>query len=208
MQPPRHSRRTFLVAAAATAAVLPRKPAHSAEPASPVISRLSAYMSEAADRALPAEVIEKTKHHILDTFAAMISGAELAPGRAAIQFARSYGGAKVATVAASRVVCGPIEAALANGVMAHADETDDSWPTGWHPGCNVVPAALALGEQFGITGAHFVRAVAVGYDVGARMLTALRPGVFDTHKSTHSIGGVFGAAAAAGCAAGLNPQQM
>jgi 2-methylcitrate dehydratase PrpD len=50
--------------------------------------------------------------------------------------------------------------------------------------------------------------VALGYDVGARVLTALRPGVFDTHKSTHSIGGVFGAAAAAGCAAALNAQQM
>ena len=65
-----------------------------------------------------------------------------------------------------------------------------------------------MGEQFGISGAHFVRAVTLGYDVGSRFLTALRPGVFETHKSTHSIGGVFGAAAAAACAAGLNPQQM
>jgi 2-methylcitrate dehydratase PrpD len=138
----------------------------------------------------------------------MISGAGLAPGRAAIQFARAYGGEKVATVAASNVLCGPIEAALANGVLAHADETDDSWPSGWHPGCNVVPSALAVGEQFDITGMHFVQAVTLGYDIGARMLTALRPGVFDTHKSTHSIGGTFGAAAAAGCAASLNPQQM
>jgi 2-methylcitrate dehydratase PrpD len=170
--------------------------------------RLSTYMSEARGRALPPDVLEKSKQHILDTFAAMISGAELAPGRAAIQFARAYGGEKVSTVVASNVLCGPIEAALANGVMAHADETDDSWPSGWHPGCNVVPSALALGEQFGVSGAHFVRAVAVGYDVGARMLTTLRPGVYETHKSTHSIGGIFGSAAAAGCAAGLNPQQM
>src|SRR6476646_11721774 len=128
----------------------------------------------------------------------MISGSQLPPGRAAIQFARAYGGEKVATVAGSTVLCGPIEAALANGVLAHADETDDSWPGGWHPGCTVVPAALATGEQFGISGSHFVRAVALGYDIGARMLIGLRPGVFDTHKSTHSIGGVFGASAAAG----------
>jgi 2-methylcitrate dehydratase PrpD len=179
-----------------------------AEPVSPIMTRLSTYMSEAQGRALPGEVIEKTKHHVLDTLAAMISGSELPPGRAAIQFARAYGGEKVATVAGSNVMCGPIEAALANGVLAHADETDDSWPGGWHPGCNVVPAALATGEQFGISGAQFLRAVALGYDVGARVLTALRPGVFDTHKSTHSIGGVFGAAAAAGCAARLNAQQM
>jgi 2-methylcitrate dehydratase PrpD len=196
------------IAGAAGMAAIPNAIATAAEPASPVMTRLSAYMSEAAGRALPGDVIEKTKHHILDTLAAMISGSELPPGRAAIQFARSYGGEKVATVAGSNVVCGPIEAALANGVLAHADETDDSWPGGWHPGCNVVPAALATGEQFGISGTQFLRAVALGYDVGARVLTALRPGVFDTHKSTHSIGGVFGAAAAAGCAAALNAQQM
>lgn len=204
------SRRLLLQGAGAALAsvVLPASPSLSRESAGPVITRLSGYMSDAKSAALPPEVIEKAKQHILDTFAAMISGAELPPGRAAIQFAREYGGEKVATVAASNVLCGPIEAAMANGVMAHADETDDSWPSGWHPGCNVVPAALALGEKAGITGMHFVRAVTLGYDVGARMLIALRPGVFDTHKSTHSIGGIFGSAAAAGCAAGLNPQQM
>jgi len=191
-----------------TAAIAPGRLAFAADPPSAVTVKLSTYMSEARNRPLPDVVLEKAKHHILDTFAAMISGAELQPGRAAIQFARAYGGEKVATVAGSNVLCGPIEAALANGVMAHADETDDSWPSGWHPGCNVVPAALALGEPAGISGAHFVRAVALGYDVGARMLIALRPGVFDTHKSTHSIGGIFGSAAAAGCAASLNPQQM
>src|SRR5579864_6235472 len=173
------TRRSMLrkVGVALGAAVAPAGEA--AQPTSPVMTRLSTYMSEAPGRALPAEVIEKAKHHILDTFAAMISGCELPPGRAAIQFARAYGGEKIATVAASNVLCGPIEAALANGVLAHADETDDSWPGGWHPGCNVVPAALATGEQFGISGNEFLRAVALGYDVGARVLTALRPGVFD-----------------------------
>src|SRR5262245_34857978 len=174
------------------AAIFPTRLAIAAESASPVMTRLSTYMAEARNRELPAEALEKSKQHILDTFAAMISGAELPPGRAAIQFARAYGGEKVSTVAASNLLCGPIEAALAYGVLAHADETDDSWPSGWHPGCNVVPAALATGEQFDITGQHFVRAVALGYDVGARMLKALRPGVFDTHKSTHSIGGILG----------------
>ena len=205
------TRRAILQRAGATLAALPvigPAPGHAAQPTSPAMTRLSSYMSEAAGHALPAEVIEKAKHHILDTFAAMISGFQLPGGRAAIQFARAYGGSKIATVAASNVVCGPIEAALANGVLAHADETDDSWPGGWHPGCNIVPAALATGEQFGIGGMHFLRSVTLGYDVGARVLTALRPGVFDTHKSTHSIGGVFGAAAAAGCAASLNAQQM
>src|ERR1700694_2709580 len=135
------TRRSMLrkVGVALGAAVMPVGEA--AQPASPVMTRLSTYMSEAAGSALPGEVIEKAKHHILDTFAAMISGCELAPGRAAIQFARAYGGEKIANVAASNVLCGPIEAALANGVLAHADETDDSWPGGWHPRCHVGAAA-------------------------------------------------------------------
>jgi 2-methylcitrate dehydratase PrpD len=209
----RLTRRTLLqgAGAAITAAVFPSRAAgvtRTFQTAGPVMSQLSAYMSAAKSGALTANVLEKTKHHILDTFAAIVSGAELPPGRAALQFVRAYAGQKVATVAVSNILAGPIEAALANGVMAHADETDDSWPSGWHPGCNVVPSALAVGEQFGISGMHFVRAVTLGYDIGARMLTALRPGIFDTHKSTHSIGGTFGSAAAAGCAASLTPQQM
>src|SRR5437870_11885612 len=94
----------------------------------------------------------------------MVSGSELPPGRQAIKFARSYGGEKVATVVASNILCGPIEAAFANGELAHSDETDDDFTTGGaHPGCALVPAALAAGEQFVISGTHFVRAVTLGY---------------------------------------------
>ncbi len=123
---------------------------------SPTMDKLSRYMSEAAERPLPDEVVEKAKHHILDTMAAMISGSGIRPGRAALEFVRAYGGKEVATVVSSNIVCGPIEAALANGVLAHSDETDDSHgPSRSHPGVSVVPAALAAGEQFGISGAHF-----------------------------------------------------
>ena len=178
---------------------------------SPVMDKLSAYMSEASGRELPDEVTEKTKQHILDTLAAMISGSELTPGRAALQFAAAYGGKEVATVVASKIVCGPIEAALTNGVLAHADETDDSHaPSQSHPGCAVVPAALAAGERFGISGTHFLRAVALGYDVGPRVTITLGGQQFEaeSHWSTHSISPLFGAAAAAGCAASLNVAQM
>ena len=182
-----------------------------AESISPVMAQLSTYMSEARNRALPEEIVEKVAQHILDTFAAMISGADLPPGRAAINFARTYGGEKICTVAGSSVLCGPIEAALTNGMLAHSDETDDSHaPSQSHPGCAIVPAAFAVGEKFGITGGQLLRAVALGYDVGPRVtmtLGALRLRS-EGHKSTHSIAGVFGAAAAAACAASLTTQQM
>jgi 2-methylcitrate dehydratase PrpD len=178
-------------------------------PISDVTMRLSTYMSQARDRAVPDDVLTQAKRHVLDTFAAMVSGSELAPGRAAIAFARAYGGKAVATIVGDTVLCGPIEAALVNGVMGHADETDDTLAPGpWHPGCNVVPSALAVGEQFGITGAHFLRAVVLGYDVGTRVMSAITPGHPNTHRLTYGIGGVFGAAAAAGSAAGLDAQKM
>ena len=67
---------------------------------SPVMAALSAYMSEARERALPDDVVEKSKHHVLDTIAAMISGG-LLPGQAAIRFVEGYGGARIATVVGS-----------------------------------------------------------------------------------------------------------
>ena len=182
-----------------------------AQAISPAMTTLSGYMAAAKDRALPAEAVEKAKHHILDTFAAMVSGSELPPGKAALALARAQAGKPVATVIGSRIVTGPIDAALVNGVMAHSDETDDSHgPSQSHPGASVVPSALAVGEDVGATGAHYLRAVTLGYDIGTRLTMALDAIAFrnDTGRSTHSFAGNFGSAAAAGCMASLTAQQM
>jgi len=178
---------------------------------SPIMTRLSTFMSAAAATELPAEVVEKTKHMILDTLAAMISGSELPPGRFAINFARAYQGGRIATVAASNVLCGPIEAALVNGLLAHSDETDDSHPPSQsHPGCSTIPAALASGERFNISGRQFLRAVTLGYDIGTRVTATLGRLEYmaESHRSTYAICGTFAAAAAAGCAANLSAQQV
>src|SRR5262245_45248491 len=157
-----------LAAAAPATAGLLRGEAE-ATPAPPathseLMVKLSTYMSEAGTRKLPEEIVEKTKQAVLDTVTAMISGAELPPGQFAIKFARAYKGEKIATVAASNVVCGPIEAAMTNGMLAHSDETDDSHSFSQsHPGCSVIAAALAIGEQFGIDGTRFLGALSLGY---------------------------------------------
>jgi 2-methylcitrate dehydratase PrpD len=209
--PPGLTRRSWMQQAALISAgmALPRiawAAAQDASPGiSPVMEKLSAYMAEARNRALPDNVVRETAHHILDTIAAMVSGSELPPGVMAIKFAQDYGGEKIATVVASKVVCGPIEAAIANGMLAHSDETDDDFTTGGaHPGCAVVPAALASGEQFGVSGTHFLRAVALGYDIAMRAVKTVGPGM----KETHPLVGTMGATAAAGCAASLDAQQM
>jgi 2-methylcitrate dehydratase PrpD len=172
---------------------------------------LSAYMGAAGSRPLPAEAAEHAKHHLLDSLAAMISGSELPPGAAAQRYIRAHGGRGAATVARSPLTASPVDAALANGVMAHADETDDSHNASRsHPGCAVVPAALAAGEELAVDGALFLRAVALGYDVGTRVVMAMGGAAFsyESSISTHAVAGNFGAAAAAACAAGLDAPRM
>jgi 2-methylcitrate dehydratase PrpD len=99
-----------------------------------------------------------------------------------------------------------MDAAFVNGELAHSDESDDDYTSGGaHPGAAVVPAALAMGEQFQISGTHFLRAVTLGYDIGMRAYKALKGGILG---ETHNLVGTMGAAAASGCVASLNVQQM
>ncbi len=177
---------------------------------SPVTRKLSRYIAAAPRRPLPPAVVEKTKHHILDTLAAVISGSRLLPGKRAIAYVKSLGGVKEACVIGDDFLTSAVNAALANGMLAHADETDDSHaPSLTHPGCGIVPAALAMAERERRSGAALMRAVALGYDIGCRLTMALDAHRFreDGH-STHSFGPMFGAAAAAGALAGLTERQV
>ncbi len=164
-----------------------------------VIREVSSYISRSVEAEFPAEVITKAKHHILDTLAAIVSGSRLKPGQLAKEHIKNQAGIEEAQVAGSQIVTSAINAALANGIMAHADETDDSHArSGTHPGCAVVPAALAMSEREGADGMSFLRGVVVGYDIGCRITQALDAKYLrQICRSAQSIGGTFGAAAAA-----------
>jgi 2-methylcitrate dehydratase PrpD len=172
--------------------------------------RVARYMASARDRALPADVARETKHRILDTIAAMVSGARLTPGEAAIRFARAQGGVAEASILTTSIRTSAINAALVNGMFGHADETDDFEPvTKAHPGCAVVPAALAMGERTKGSGQDLIRAVALGYDVCCRWLMALGPNhVRATHRSAEGVSSTMGAAAAAASMARLDEKGM
>jgi 2-methylcitrate dehydratase PrpD len=171
---------------------------------------LSTYMARAMTRRLPPKVVEKAKHHILDTLAAIISGSRLVPGEKATSFIRTQGGKKEALVLGSGYMTTAINAAMTNAIMAHADETDDShFRANMHPGSIMVPSALAIAERNGLSGEAFLKSVVLGYDVGCRCnmaldATNLRRMEFDSH----SFGGSFGAGAAAASLLGLNAEQM
>ncbi len=167
---------------------------------SPLMLKLSSYMATALLRPLPSAISARAKLHLVDTFAAMISGARLLPGKKAIAYVKAIGGKPEAGVIGTRIVTSAANAALANGMFGHADETDDTHPpTLTHPGTSVVPAALAIGERNRLSGAAVLRAIVLGYDICARILLTLKPMAY--LRSGHHAGAtgqLFGAAAAAG----------
>jgi 2-methylcitrate dehydratase PrpD len=177
---------------------------------SPLMKTLATYMAGAAKKPLPKHVAEKTKHHLLDTIAAMVSGSRLLPGTKAIAYAKTLGGTPQSLVIGSKIVTNAEQAAHINGMLAHADETDDSHAASLsHPGCAIVPAALAMGEREKSSGTQLLRAVALGYDLCARLNLSLHPYDFrQAGHSTHSFGPSFGAAAAASLLAGLDYNGM
>ena len=187
------------------------KSANSAKPKiSPITLKLAHYIAASQRKALPKHVLEKTKHHVLDTLAAMISGSKLPPGKAALAYAKTLGGTPDATIVGSRMMSTTVNAALANAMMAHADETDDSHaPSMMHPGCAIVANALAFGERYRRSGAQLLRAVALGYDVGARLNISLGEAAFRrVGHLTHCFGPTFGSTAAASALCGFNSTQV
>ncbi len=176
----------------------------------PMTQTLSEYISAAATKELPAEVATKTGHHILDTLAAIISGSRLRAGQLAIAYVSRLGGTAEATLIGTSLVIPAEHAAMANGMAGHADETDDSHLRGrYHPGCGIVPAALAMAELNDRSGADFIRAVALGYDIGTRFNMSLGyPSPNAATHSTHTVGVNFGAAAAAAALLRFDPTQV
>jgi 2-methylcitrate dehydratase PrpD len=163
-----------------------------------ISGRVAAYLTGAADTRLPDDVAVKTSMHLLDTVVAGISGSRLAAGVRGRQYAARLPTAGRSVLWGHAVTADAQTAALVNGMASHADETDDSHaPSISHPGCGVVPAALALAGD--ASGDQLLRAVAAGYDVGTRINMAISPGQFGDRggaHSTHARASLFGAAAA------------
>ena len=183
--------------------------ARDSTPISPDATAIADYVANALDRDLPAEVAAATKLHVLDTFAAIVSGSRLKPGELAARYVDSLGGKPQAMVIGTPIVTSTVNAALANAMAAHADETDDTNPIGpVHLGCAAVPAALATAELVGRSGRDLLRAVSVAYDIGARVVSALGIGAAARRHSPTCVTNSFVAAAAAAAMLRLNPRQV
>lgn len=169
-------------------------------------ARISAFLAAAVNAPLDAAIIEKTKHHVVDTLAAIISGTALHVGVTALGATAAFAGPGEAGVFGRRQRYPAVAAAMFNAMLAHADETDDSHERAKiHPGCAIVPTALALAQRNRNSGLDVIRGVAAGYDCGARMVEALGAmALNDNGHASHAIGGLWGAGGAASVLCGFD----
>ena len=99
-------------------------------------------------------------------------------------------------------------AAAINAANVHAQDFDDLHNASIvHPGAITIPAAMALGEEMGLSGKDVLLAIVLGYDVAARLGEAINPESYYFWHTT-SVVGSFSSAAVAGKLMGLDPEPM
>lgn len=179
-------------------------------------SRLS-YLQELAGFAcrvrledLPAPVLARTRWVIADSLPVIAAGMQQ-PEMQALLKRHIPGGAGgtargAAWVLGARQRAGALDAALLNGTAGTWLELNEGnlFAKG-HPGIQVVPAAVALSQESGASGEELLMAVAVGYEVSARISRAAQMKI-SVHP--HGTWGTLGAAVAAGRLQGFDERRM
>lgn len=172
------------------------------------MQRLAQFCVDTRFEDLPPALVEQAKRHILDTFGATLAGADSEVAKTAQQVFEDETGDTLVWSTRQRV--GAAQAAMLNGIAAHALELDDTGGCD-HSGAVVLPAVMAAVSMVGqpVSGREFITAVVIGYEVGRRVLEAC--GGYSAHNGAgwHSTAtcGVFGAAAASARIFRLNAGQ-
>jgi 2-methylcitrate dehydratase PrpD len=139
--------------------------------------------------------LERLRHCVLDWLGATAAGAS-SPAAKAVHTVVAAG---AATVVGTQLRCAPRDAALANGVAAHALELDDvARAMGGHPSASICSATFALAEDRDADGVDVAAALLAGYDVACDLGVALAPG--HSAAGWHATGTLGTFAAAAACA--------
>lgn len=168
----------------------------------PITATLSQFAGTLRYADLPPECVARAKSLILDFVGSIVRAAHEADSTACLTAALAtlgLDGEGASTVPALGWRRAPPVAALANGMLGHSLDFDDTHAgASLHPSATVVPAALAVGEQTGASGAEIVAAVIAGYEISCRLGLALGPSAHYA-RGFHptATAGTFGAAVAA-----------
>ncbi len=129
----------------------------------------------ALDRGRIDEIAIRAAHIALaDGLAVMVAATGLESAvRPFIDFAAASGVGPSTLIGEGRKVS-PVQAALANGALAHAIDFEDTFEEGMiHPNASLIPAVLALAESEGSDGEAVLSALALGCDFACRLSLAL-----------------------------------
>jgi len=176
-------------------------------------NRLAQFVSESDPGAVPPEAGLQSKRLIVDTLAAAFAGSRHKTSRIHCAVVELLGGNPHASVIGeARKVAMP-QAGQVNARMANALDLDDCYMNVAHFAPQAVFGALSAGECMRISGRRLISAVALGYDVAARiclsfMFWRVRRGLISTRGSRQVYGAnAFAAMAASAHALGLNRAQ-
>ena len=155
---------------------------------------------------LSPDAAERAVLVLLDCLGVIGSGMAEPEMRALASRMVSLGGDGPAPLIGTRFRAAPGTAAFVNGTAGTMLELDEGnqYSRG-HPAIHVVPAALAAAARTGSSGAELLRAVALGYEIGARIGIASRLRV---SMHPHGTWGVVGAALAVGLLEGADEDQL
>lgn len=158
----------------------------------------------------PAEVIERAKACIIDTFAVGTYSAFVPASRiVAAHVARNSAPGKASVWGTMLRVRAPF-AALANATQAHSFEMDSiSHPSvGIHPGAALAVPGLAVAEEGGRSGKDLITAFVAGCEVMYRIGDAARESSEKLGFHAPGLAGVFGGAVVAARLMGLDAKHL
>ncbi|HJM48761.1 MAG TPA: MmgE/PrpD family protein [Alphaproteobacteria bacterium] len=162
-----------------------------------VSQTLAAWIAEAE---VPPAQREKSTLRVLDTIGLVAAALNTPQAEAVTDFAAAQGGQAEAGLVGGRRLPAAL-AALVQGTLAHSFDYDDTFADSVvHPGSVVVPSALAVAEAASADGGAVLDAVAIGYEVAARLGAVAGRGL---HARGFHASGVIGPLAAAAVAARL-----
>jgi 2-methylcitrate dehydratase PrpD len=165
-----------------------------------------AWELELAD--LPAAVRESASLHLLDGVGTALAARRLHAADYAVAVGRAGGGPAEATIIGERLRVGAPWAALANGVLVHALDYDDTHTRGLiHASAVTLPAALAVSQEYQRSGAELLVAAVIGYEIAARLAAAAPHGFHARGFHATSVCGTFAAALISAKLSGLSQDQ-
>ena len=158
---------------------------------------LAAYVADGDADRLPAPAVEAARQLIRDCVAVAASGSGEPVVDAVADVVADEGGAPVCTVIGRSLRTSPANAALVNGVAAHALDFDDGQqPSSTHPSAAMVPAILALAERHHLTGRDVMTAYLYGLESMTALGLAMNPGHYTAGWHATATLGTVGAAVA------------